>query len=67
MEKQNTRQRTDRNTGTSRKGLMEKYRQHLAFAALKISAGDRVGAENDYQHAEHFYRSAAEYTEPDRN
>ncbi len=46
---------------------MEKYRQHLAFAALKISAGDRVGAENDYQHAEHFYRSAAEYTEPDRN
>nr|WP_272213186.1 DUF4167 domain-containing protein [Marinicella sp. W31]MDC2879134.1 DUF4167 domain-containing protein [Marinicella sp. W31] len=62
---ENTRPRTDRHSGSSRKCLMEKHRQHLAFAALKISAGDRVGAENDYQHAEHFYRSAAEVKEPE--
>ncbi|MBE1507353.1 DUF4167 domain-containing protein [Rhizobium viscosum] len=29
-------------------------------------AGDRIGAENDYQHAEHFLRSAAQQKDADR-
>lgn len=47
---------------TLRERLLDKYRQHLHFAGLKQSAGDRIGAENDLQHAEHFFRSAAEQT-----
>lgn len=40
--------------------LFERYKQYVQYAALKTSAGDRIGAENDLQHAEHFFRSAAE-------
>ncbi|MCY1666887.1 DUF4167 domain-containing protein [Rhizobium sp. SL86] len=50
---------------TNKQRLLEKYRQHLQFAEYKLSAGDRVGAENDLQHAEHFLRSAAEQKEAD--
>lgn len=44
----------------SRQKLLERYKQHLQFAELKLSSGDRIGAENELQHAEHFFRSAAE-------
>jgi len=44
--------------------LLERYKQHLQSAELKMSAGDRVGAENELQHAEHFFRTAAEAKNP---
>ena len=33
------------------------YERYLALAQAQVQAGDIVGAENYYQHAEHFYRS----------
>jgi hypothetical protein len=49
----------------SRQRLLDRYKQHLQFAEMKISAGDRTGAENDFQHAEHFFRAAAEQKDID--
>ncbi|SIR25109.1 protein of unknown function [Rhizobium sp. RU35A] len=46
--------------GTARERLFDKHKQHLHFAAMKLSAGDRIGAESEFQHAEHFFRSASE-------
>jgi hypothetical protein len=34
-----------------------KYEQYLALAGAAALTGDAVGAENYYQHAEHFFRS----------
>jgi hypothetical protein len=33
------------------------YERHLALAQAQAQAGDRIGAENYYQHAEHYFRS----------
>jgi len=33
------------------------YERYLALAQAQILAGDIVGAENYYQHAEHYFRS----------
>ena len=33
------------------------YERYLALAQAQAQAGDRVGAENYYQHAEHYFRS----------
>ena len=33
------------------------YERYLALAQAQAQAGDIVGAENYYQHAEHYYRS----------
>ena len=33
------------------------YERYLALAQVEILAGDIVGAENYYQHAEHYFRS----------
>ncbi|KAA0691921.1 DUF4167 domain-containing protein [Neorhizobium sp. P12A] len=52
--------RSQRIAPPSRERLLDRYHEHLRFAEAKISTGDRIGAENDYQHAEHFFRSAAE-------
>jgi len=49
----------------SRQRLLDRYKQHLQFAEWKISAGDCIGAENDFQHAEHFLCSAAEQKDTD--
>lgn len=38
------------------------YERYLALAQAQVLAGDRIGAENYYQHAEHFLRSMS----PDR-
>lgn len=46
--------------GKSGARLLERYKSYLQLAREKSLAGDRIGAENDYQHAEHFFRSAAE-------
>jgi hypothetical protein len=33
------------------------YERYLALAQVEAQAGDRVAAENYYQHAEHYFRS----------
>jgi uncharacterized protein DUF4167 len=33
------------------------YERYLALAQAEVQAGDRVAAENYYQHAEHYLRS----------
>jgi Domain of unknown function (DUF4167) len=33
------------------------YERYLALAQTQAQAGDMIGAENYYQHAEHYYRS----------
>ena len=33
------------------------YERYLALAQAEIQAGDRIAAENYYQHAEHYFRS----------
>jgi hypothetical protein len=35
------------------------YERYLALAREKTSAGERIEAENYYQHAEHYFRSMA--------
>jgi hypothetical protein len=34
-----------------------KYERYVALARTEASAGNRIGAANYYQHAEHFFRS----------
>jgi len=36
------------------------YDRYLALAESQIKAGDIVGAENYYQHAEHYFRSMSD-------
>ncbi|MEQ1406067.1 DUF4167 domain-containing protein [Neorhizobium sp. Rsf11] len=36
----------------------DQYEHYLALALEKASAGARIEAENYYQHAEHYFRSA---------
>jgi hypothetical protein len=33
------------------------YERYLALAQAQAQSGDMIGAENYYQHAEHYYRS----------
>jgi hypothetical protein len=33
------------------------YERYLALAQAQAQPGDRIGAENYYQHAEHYFRS----------
>jgi hypothetical protein len=33
------------------------YERYLALAQTEALSGDRIGAENYYQHAEHYFRS----------
>jgi hypothetical protein len=40
----------------------QNYERYLALAQAQAQAGDIVGAENSYQHAEHYFRSMS----PDR-
>ena len=35
------------------------YERYIALAQAEIQAGDRVAAENYYQHAEHYFRVMA--------
>jgi len=37
----------------------DRYEHYIALAREKAAAGDRIEAENYYQHAEHYFRSAA--------
>jgi len=40
------------------------YERYMALAQAEILAGDIVGAENYYQHAEHYLRSMSADPEP---
>jgi hypothetical protein len=40
------------------------YERYLALAKAQAQAGDMVGAENYYQHAEHYFRSMRSDPEP---
>ncbi len=42
-----------RNSGNAQRN----YERYLALAQAQAQAGDIVGAENYYQHAEHYFRS----------
>ena len=33
------------------------YERYLALAKAQVQSGDMIGAENYYQHAEHYFRS----------
>ncbi len=33
------------------------YERYLALAQAQVQSGDTIGAENYYQHAEHYFRS----------
>jgi Domain of unknown function (DUF4167) len=37
--------------------MLEETMRYLASAQAEVQAGDRVAAENYYQHAEHYFRS----------
>ncbi|WP_425965320.1 DUF4167 domain-containing protein [Rhizobium nepotum] len=44
---------------TTSESLKRRYAQHMLLASESALAGDQIEAENHYQHAEHFYRTAA--------
>ncbi|RYC15318.1 DUF4167 domain-containing protein [Ciceribacter ferrooxidans] len=48
-----------RGPANSPKAAMDRYEHYLALAQETARSGDRIEAENYYQHAEHYYRSAA--------
>ena len=45
----------DRSNGSQ--NAQRSYERYLALAETQVRAGDIVGAENYYQHAEHYFRS----------
>jgi hypothetical protein len=47
---------TARTTYPSSKNAQRNYEQYLMLARAEAQAGNSVGAENYYQHAEHYFR-----------
>jgi hypothetical protein len=45
-----------RPTHTPSQNALRNYEQYLALARAEAQAGNPVGAENYYQHAEHYFR-----------
>ncbi len=52
----------DRPRGTQ--DARRNYDRYVALAQAELQAGDRVAAENYYQHAEHYFRSMSADREP---
>ena len=48
---------TPRGKPNGSQNAQRSYERYLALAEAQVRAGDIVGAENYYQHAEHFFRS----------
>jgi hypothetical protein len=48
---------TSRDTSSGSQNAQRSYERYLALAEAQVRAGDIVGAENYYQHAEHYLRS----------
>ncbi|MGV1794559.1 DUF4167 domain-containing protein [Rhizobium sp. A37_96] len=46
-------------SGQTFESLRRRYEHYILLARESAQAGDRIEAENLYQHAEHYYRSAA--------
>jgi uncharacterized protein DUF4167 len=44
----------------SAQSAQRNYERYLALARAETLAGDRIVAENYFQHAEHYFRSMAE-------
>ncbi len=42
---------------TRSQNAQRSYERYLALAQAQVQSGDVIGAENYYQHAEHYYRS----------
>ena len=49
--------RADRSERKGSHNAQRNYERYLALAGAVALSGDTVGAENYYQHAEHFFRS----------
>jgi hypothetical protein len=49
--------RADRSEPKGSQNAQRNYERYLALAGAASLTGDSVGAENYYQHAEHFFRS----------
>ena len=48
---------TPRDKPNGSQNAQRNYERYLALAEAQVRAGDIVGAENYYQHAEHYFRS----------
>ena len=48
---------TPRDKPSGSKNAQKNYERYLTLAEAQVRAGDIVGAENYYQHAEHYFRS----------
>ncbi len=46
-----------RHESSGSQSAQKNYERYIALAQAQVQAGDRVGAENYYQHAEHYLRS----------
>jgi hypothetical protein len=46
-----------RSQSNSSQNARRNYERYVALAQAEAQAGNLIGAENYYQHAEHFYRS----------
>ena len=53
--------------GKVRGSANQVYEKYLALARDSQTSGDRIGAENFFQHAEHFFRIMSVTTQNDRN
>ena len=53
---------TRRDTPVNVQSAQRSYERYLALAQAEAQAGDIVGAENYYQHAEHYFRSMSSNT-----
>jgi hypothetical protein len=53
-----------RDTPVNFQSAQKSYERYLALAQAEAQAGDIVGAENYYQHAEHYFRSMSSNTGP---
>jgi hypothetical protein len=55
-----SKQRTSNGNGSESRGFQNaqrNYERYLALARAEAQSGNTVGAENYYQHAEHYFRS----------
>ena len=48
---------TARSETTAPRNARQSYERYIALAQAEVQAGDLIGAENFYQHAEHYFRS----------
>jgi hypothetical protein len=57
--------RTARTAHPSSQNAQRNYERYLALARAEVQAGNSVGAENYYQHAEHYFRLMSSTQEKD--